>query len=124
MENYRILSSESFKDIDSNVIDEILKLDTYGKDLVLSPEKWSIFLRNYLMLTHKSNKVADGSLSEIETLINRYNMFSKFYHVYSQNVGFDAGIEQQIQLIIEEIGSKVNNFDWNIIKMIDDNLSN
>lgn len=124
MKKYKILSNESFEDVDSNVMDEILKLKTYGKDLVSSPEKWSLYLRNYLVLTHQPSKVEGGRLSEMEILINRYSMFSKFYFGYSQNIGFDAGIEQQIQLIIEEIDSKVNDFDWNIIKEIDDNLDN
>lgn len=55
----------------------------------------------------------------LETILySKYYWFSRlaerFYEVY----GFDAGIEQQQSMILEEIDQRLDNVDWNYVETL------
>ena len=120
--DYNILESEYFKDIDGSLIDEIVKLGSYSQELVYNSNNWSSSLKNYLVLTHKPTAIKNSRLNELGVLVNRYYWLKKFYHEYSHSYGIDVGIEQQISLLIEVIGNKFQDFDWNVIQKIDQGI--
>jgi hypothetical protein len=120
--HYSILGSEYFRDIDGHLIDEIVKKESYSKELVYNSNNWSSALKNYLILTHKPTSIKNIELNELSILMSRYYWFKKFYFEYSQSNGIDAGIEQQISLIIELIGNRFKDFDWNEIQKIDQSI--
>lgn len=122
--DYDIIGSEFFTDIDKSKIDEIITLGSYNKELVYGSNAWSRALQNYLILTHKPEMVRYKEMSDLKLLVSRYYWFKKFYHDYSQANGMDAGIEQQISMLIETVGNTIKDFDWNELQKIDQLIEN
>jgi hypothetical protein len=122
--DYDIIGAEFFTDIDKSKIDEIITLGSYNKELVFGSNVWSRALQNYLILTHKPEMVKYKEMSELKLLVSRYYWFKKFYHGYYQANGVDAGIEQQISMLIETIGNTIKDFDWNELQKIDQLIEN
>jgi hypothetical protein len=123
MINEYILESKYFKEVDESIIDSIVRLGSYSKELVYSSHSWSRSLRNYLILTHApENITVEKEITDESLLLNRYYWLKKFYHEYSKSLGIDVGIEQQIVSILETIGNNFANFDWNKIQEIDETI--
>jgi hypothetical protein len=70
-------------------------------------------LRVYLAL---SDGRLGGELTPLDRLYNRYFWFSQFASAYRATFGFDAGVEQQMQLVLEYADCDV---DWNVIQQIE-----
>jgi hypothetical protein len=116
---YEIVGPEYFTGIDRSTIEEIVTSGSYSKELVDSSKPWSIALQNYLILTHKPTLIRNIQIGESQLLVNRYYWFKKFYYLYSRDNGKDAGIEQQISMLIETIGNRVKDFNWHELQRID-----
>lgn len=122
MKKYEIIGPEYFTGIDRTEIEEIVKSGSYSKELVYNSKLWSISLQNYLILTHKPSLIRIIHIDESQLLFNRYYWIKKFYHSYSHDNGTDVGIEQQISLLIETIGNKIKNFNWDELQRIDETI--
>lgn len=110
-------------DVDS-VIKDLLDKHLIRQDLIDSKFKWSGYLKKYLYLTYAKNAIDE---IPVETVyISRYFWFDLFYHYYKKDCGIDAGIEQQIGLLIEDMCNniKYSNFDWNILEQIHNKILN
>ncbi|WP_427873096.1 hypothetical protein [Flavobacterium sp. MMS24-S5] len=118
-----ILEEEYYANIDNSIINKIASDHSYAEELLFSPNKWSNYLKIYLLLTHELSVIEKTKLKPIDLLLNRYYWFKKFYHNYSLAKGIDAGIEQQIFEILEQIGNQ-DSFDWLIIQNIDNEIEN
>ncbi|WP_278638216.1 hypothetical protein [Capnocytophaga sputigena] len=69
----------------------------------------------YLFLTY----IGNDKMNVAELYVNRFYWFKKFYYDYSKTEGNDAGIEQQITILLEEMANDLpNDFDWSIIEEI------
>ena len=116
---YEIIGEGYFTSIHRSAIEDIVASGSYSRELVYSSNPWSTALQNYLILTHKPSLIKNIQIDESQLLFNRYYWFKKFYHLYSRYNGIDAGIEQQISLLIESIGNKVKDFNWSELQRID-----
>ena len=54
--------------------------------------------------------------------MSRYYWFKKFYHQYSKSNGIDVGMEQQLVKILEGVGKRFKDFDWDEIKKINNEI--
>lgn len=120
--DYVIIGPEYFTGIGRTAIEEIVTGGSYSKELVYSLKPWSIALQNYLILTHKPTLIRNIQIGESQLLFNRYYWFKKFYYLYSRDNGADTGIEQQISMLIETIGNKLKDFNWNELQRIDESI--
>jgi hypothetical protein len=75
-----------------------------------------------LILTHKPALVKNTQIGESQLLFNRYYWLKTFYYSYSRNNGTDAGIEQQISMLVEKIGDSVKDFNWIELQRIDESI--
>jgi len=103
-------------------VEEILNRVMYNKELIFSKSKWADLLKFYFILTYGKDKIP--VLSKEVLYINRYYWLKLFYHHYSVEFGKDAGIEQEIGLLLEEISNNLENFDWNILEKISHDIKN
>ncbi|ATA92495.1 hypothetical protein CGC56_10185 [Capnocytophaga canimorsus] len=112
---YKIIGEDYFSKIDEKTFNQIVTDFGYSKELVFNSNKYSKYLHNYIILTSFPCKEFD-----IESkYISRYYWLKKFYYEYSKIEGLDAGIEQQIAMLLEEMANNVSeNFNWNIIEEI------
>lgn len=88
------------------VIDKSEEEEIYFKSLIY-----------YIIVTYSKEleKIIDKDI----LYINRYYWFKKFYYEYYKIKGFDAGIEQQIGMLLEDMANNVSDtFDWSIIEDI------
>lgn len=113
--DFDIIDLEYFSDVDGEEVDDIVRHNSYNKELVDN----SNALRCYLILTVKPKLLKDKQISEERLLISRYYWLKMFYIKYSRINGIDAGIEQQIFTLIETIGQRITDFDWNVLQKID-----
>lgn len=120
MENYKIIGEDYFSKIDKKVLNKLVIEIGYSKELVFSHQEYSKFLQNYIILTYLPEK----GIGIEEIYVSRYYWLKKFYHYYSIVNGKDMGIEQQINIILEEISNDIKNFDWNKILDINQFLKN
>ncbi|MET3029124.1 hypothetical protein ABXT06_20775 [Flavobacterium sp. UW10123] len=118
-----ILEEEYYAYVDNSIINKIASDHSYAEELLFSAYEWSNYLKIYLLLTHELSVIEKTKLKPIDLLINRYYWFKKFYHNYFLTKGIDAGTEQQIFEILEEIRNQ-DNFDWLIIQNIDNEIEN
>ena len=123
MENYKIVASSYFNNIDNNIINDIVIANSYNKDLVYNHHKWSKYLKNYLILTHKPS-IINIEMDKLSLYLSRYYWFKKFYYSYSLENGTDVGIEQQIIKLLESIGNEFKEFDWYEIQKINFQIEN
>lgn len=123
MGNYLILEEDNYDNVDDSIVSKIVNNHSYSEELLFNGDEWSNYFKIYLLLTHEPNVIEKTKLKPIDLLINRYYWFKKFYQSYSLTKGTDAGIEQQIFEIVEEIGNH-DNFDWLIIQSIDNEIEN
>jgi hypothetical protein len=119
---YEIIGPEYFTGIDRIELERIVANGSYSKELVFSSKIWSIALQNYLILTHRPDLISNIQRGELHLLFNRYYWFKMFYYLYSRDNGKDAGIEQQISMLVETIGNKVKDFNWSELQRIDKNI--
>lgn len=100
--------------------DHINKDNIYTEHL-FDGEGYSICLRNYLLWNYFGFSITDN----LETFyLNKYYWFLKFYFKYKLIKGEDAGIEQQISQLIEEIFNKIPNMDWKHLENINIEIEN
>lgn len=60
-----------------------------------------------------------SEFSVTDLYISRYYWLKKYYNFYKKSFGDDAGMEQQIGKLIEEMCNKFEpQFDWNIIEKV------
>lgn len=118
--DYEIIGEGYFTSIHRSAIEDIVASGFYSRELAFSSNPWSTALQNYLILTHKPSLIKNIQIGESQLLFNRYYWLKKFYHLYSLHNGIDAGIEQQISLLIESIGNKVKDFNWSELQRIDE----
>ena len=69
----------------------------------------------YLLFTHWPSLLPDN-LSAEQIFYNRYYWFRRFASLYQEKNGFDAGIEQQTDQLLEYADSAL---DWTVIEQID-----
>lgn len=111
-----ILKNEYFDSIDPYAVNKTLSSVSYREDLLQLDYTWTKYLKYYLILTYGEKNIPP--LTKEILLINRYYLVKRFYHHYILNFGEDAGIEQQIGNIIEEMVNELHDFDWNILEEI------
>lgn len=79
----------------------------------------------YLLLTHCPELITDHfpTISKNDLLYNRYYWFVKYKNEYCAGLGYDAGLEQQVFQLLEELEQElVGQIDWAVIKEIDEEL--
>ena len=116
----KILDKDFFNSIDQSVIDSIIEKGHIRKELLNL--EYSEFLKFYLILTYEINKVSSVPLDVLYT--SRYYWLKLFYRFYSLNLGEDSGIEQQIGRLVEEMSSKLINYDWSLLEKISKKIEN
>jgi hypothetical protein len=120
-----IINNDFFKVSDVEyVIKNLIDKHLIRQDLIDAKFKWSKYLKNYLYLTYAKN-----ATDEIPTqilYINRYFWFDLFYYYYKKDYGVDAGIEQQMGQLIEDMCNNIKetDFDWNIFERIHNKILN
>jgi len=119
MEN--IVDKKYFDKIDSKIIDEIFNNNSFRKELILSNFKCSECLRFYLILTCGKEKIPVLTNDILYT--SRYYWLNLFYHYYVREFGEDAGIEQQIGSLIEEMANILPDYDWNLLETLSEDIS-
>ena len=122
--DYQIIGAEYFAGIDPIAIEQIVVSGSYNWELVNSTKEWSAALKNYLILMHNPGLIKNLQIGEAQLLFNRYYWFKRFYWLYSLENGKDAGMEQQVTMLIEMIGNKVKDFNWNELQRIDASIEN
>ncbi len=120
MKKYTILKANYFDNLNGLQIDEIINEYSYSKELVYSSHQWANYLRYYILLTH----LTDDEIDELSIYMSQYYWFKKFYNLYSKSNGIDVGMEQQLIKILEIIGNKFKDFNWDEIKKINDEIEN
>ncbi|MCW3072393.1 MAG: hypothetical protein JWO44_2283 [Bacteroidetes bacterium] len=118
----KILDNQYFETIAPSVVNDILESCSYNKDLIFSKYKYAEALKYYLILTYGKGKIPAVSKEILYT--NRYYWLKLFYHYYSRECGKDAGIEQQIGTLIEEMANTFDDYDWNELEHISNAISN
>lgn len=118
MKKYTILKADHFGNLNFSQIDEIINKYSYSRELVYSSFQWANYLIYYILLTH----LTDDKIDELSSYMSRYYWFKKFYHRYSKSNGIDVGMEQQLVKILEIVGNKIKDFDWDEIKKINDEI--
>jgi hypothetical protein len=118
MKKYAILKADHFGNLNFSQIDEIINKYSYSRELVYSSFQWANYLIYYILLTH----LTDDKIDELSSYMSRYYWFKKFYHRYSKSNGIDVGMEQQLVKILEIMGNKIKDFDWDEIKKINDEI--
>ena len=84
------------------------------------PDKQLNTLYNYWNILNKYEKdFEEEKQISLETILySKYYWFSRladrFYEIY----GFDAGIDQQKFMIVEEIDQRLENIDWDFVEII------
>jgi hypothetical protein len=68
-----------------------------------------------LLFTHWPSLLPEYLAAE-QIFYNRYYWFRRFASLYQKKNGFDAGIEQQADQLIEYAGSAL---DWTVVEQID-----
>ena len=122
MDNYIIVEADYFINVEKNIIDKIVEINSYNKELVYSSFEWGSYLRNYLILTHNPSAIKNIEFDKLSLYMSRYYWFKQFYHNYSLMYGTDVGIEQQIVKLMESISYEFDNFDWYEIQKINQNI--
>lgn len=107
-------------DIIYEILDEEQK---YSKSNVLSKSRWGQSLRNYLLLTHKADRIVEiEKLPEVEkehtVYLSRYYWLKKFLIIRGKEFGNDPGLQQLVFKILEGY-SNIKGFSWDNIKKID-----
>lgn len=117
-----IEDSQLFKIIDKCDF-AILNKYGYSNAFLQSNKKYGKFLKIYLLLTHLyefDEFLADlSSYSNEDIFINRYYWLKKFIKSYSEINGFDAGMDQQVANLLDEISCNIPNFKWEILLEVD-----
>ena len=116
VKNYKIVNENFFDLLDKKkVLIEIIDKYSYNENMIFSSYQWSKDLQMYLFLTY----IGNDKMNVAELYVNRFYWFKKFYYDYSKTEGNDAGIEQQITILLEEMANDLpNDFDWSIIEEI------
>lgn len=116
VKNYKIVNENFFDLLDKKkVLIEIIDKYSYNENMIFSSYQWSKDLQMYLFLTY----IGNDKMNVVELYVNRFYWFKKFYYDYSKTESNDAGIEQQITILLEEMANDLpNDFDWSIIEEI------
>lgn len=114
MKKYKILKSDYFDNLNNSILDEIISKHSYSSELVYSSAPYAKYLKYYILLKH----LIDDEIDELSLYMSQYYWFKKFYYRYSKSNGIDVGMEQQLIKILEIIGNKFKDFDWDEIKKI------
>jgi hypothetical protein len=105
----------------------VLKEYQYDFDLMHVDQSYSGALKKYLFLTHHEIFTDfTGFLSEYsegDIAVSRYLWFKLFCQLYFAKNGYDAGIDQILIQLLEQIGNTNPNFDWNLILEIEEIVS-
>ncbi len=108
----------------SNCDFSILKVYQYDFDLINVNQSYSGALKKYLLLTHREVFTdVTGFLSEYsegDVAVNQYLWFKLFSQLYFGKNGYDAGINQILIQLLEQIGNTNPNFNWNLIQEIEE----
>lgn len=115
-----LVDKDFFESINSKLVDEILNEASYRKDLIKLNFKWSEYLKFYLILTYGNNKIQQLPNEVLYT--SRYYWLKMFYHYYTLCFGTEAGIEQQIGKLIEEMCNNLKDYDWSILEEISNKI--
>lgn len=113
----KIINVDFLELIDSNYIKKIVADSTIVIDESEEEEIYFKSLIYYIIVTYSREleKIIDKNI----LYINRYYWFRKFYYEYYKVKGFDAGIEQQIGMLLEDMANNISDtFDWSIIEEI------
>lgn len=113
---HNIACKKYFEEISPELTSKILEKAPYRKDMIFSEDPFSIFLKFYVILTYGKD-MTPGLPSEV-WYTSRYYYLKLYYHYYSKKFGNDAGIEQQIGKLIEEMSNDLQSFDWKILEQI------
>lgn len=103
-------------------IESAARSGMFNIQLLNTAAPYSEWLRNYLIWRIFPELFID--FSPTDRYLNIYYWFKGFYELYKLQNGIDAGIEQQIVILLEEISNNVVDFDWNIFIELDQKIEN
>ncbi len=84
-----------------------------------SDNQLNYFYNNWYFLNKHEEKLKDTKGLSLETILySKYYWFSRFTDRFHVVYGFDAGVEQQQFMIVEEIDQKLENVDWNFVESL------
>lgn len=105
----------------STLLDPIVKKHNINVALLNTGKSYSSYLRNYLIYRYLPKYIPENK----EVLfVNMYYWLNIFYRDYRFENGPDAGIEQQISGLIEEIANYNPDFNWQLLEKIKNTIDN
>jgi hypothetical protein len=116
-----VKENELLRIVVSDMLLPILKDGNYNHNLLFSEKLYSNWFRNYLIWRNLSAPLNQFSFEE--RYLNMYFWLKGFYKLFQKENGFDAGIEQQISLLIEEISNNIPDFDWKKLESLDQEIT-
>lgn len=115
----KLLSEEDIKLL-SKVIKPQVEQESNVADL--GDEDLKIKLNYYLFLEKYADDIltSDIEISIEDLLYSQYFWLTKYKDLYISIVGYDAGLEQQVFKLAEEIDQQIEaGIDWNLIEKIE-----
>ena len=72
----------------------------------------------YFLNEHEEELKVAKDITLETILYSKYYWFSRLTDRFHEVFGFDAGIDQQQFMIVEEMEQRLDNVDWNFIEML------
>lgn len=100
-------------------IEEVLKETSYVYQKRYLDDKLNCLYNYWYFFDRYAEEQKDIRDMRIETILySKYFWFSRFAERFYEVFGFDAGIEQQQFMIVDEIEQRLDNVDWNYVQRL------
>ena len=110
-----VLDDEIFERLDPAAHERLDSVEPHVRELAADPSFGKAF-RRFLVCSHWPDLLASAGADETTIFYSAYFNFAKFAAIRTIKHGLDAGLEQQLFMMLESAETPL---DWNVIAEID-----